>query len=206
MLFFSYLVLAIASIIAALLLYRQNASLTEKSKVAASIVSICCLFITVSAITPLMVNGPSDDSEMLRLMFTNLHLYLALPLISTIILFKGIGKDYSKAAWGRWSLVLLALFELCRRAEVGEYYSVSIAVIGSFCIAAGLTYKQKKLTVTPVIALLSFAGATLIFSPHIRIYNSFDHLRELSTYNILLALSLCIVNFCFSKRLETLPK
>lgn len=204
MLFFSYLVLAIASIIAALLLYRQSAPLTKKSKVAASIVSICCLFITVSAITPLMVNGPSDDSEMLRLMFSNLHLYLALPLISTIILFKGIGKDYSKAAWGRWSLVLLALFELCRRAEVGEYYSVSIAVIGSFCIAIGLIYKQEKLTVMPVIALLSFAGATLIFSPYMQINSSFDHLRDLSVYNFVLAMSLCLVNFCFGKRLNTL--
>jgi len=206
MLFFSYLVLALASIMAALLVYRQSAPLTEKSKVAASIVAICSLLITLSAITPLVVNGRSDDSEMLRLMFSNLQLYLALPLICTIILFRGIGKDYSKAAWGRWSLVLLALFELCRRAEVGDYYSVSIAVLGSFCIAAGLIYKQTKLTALPVIASISFAGSALMFSPHIQINSSLDHLRELSTYNIVLALSLCLVSFCFSKRLDTHSK
>jgi len=204
MLSFSYFMLALASIIAALLPYRQSAPLAEKSKRVASIVSACCLLIFLSAIVPLIVNGNSEDSQILRQIFDNLQLYLALPLISTIIMSYGIGKDYSKAAWGRWSLVLLAMFELCRRADIGDYYSISIAVLSSVCIAIGLIYKVSIVNKVPVIALLSFALATIMLSPNLSLNIATDSLREACLYNFSLSAALCLVCLCFGKRLSTI--
>jgi hypothetical protein len=46
---------------------------------------------------------------------------------------------WSRAGWGRWLLALFALFELCRRMQLGDAYTLLMgALIGLILIGASL--------------------------------------------------------------------
>ena len=204
MLIFSQIMLAAASIFAALLLYRQPQPLTVHSKTVASIIATCCMFILLSALLPLVITGNSEEKLVLLRIFSNLQYYLALPLMSSVILLTCLGKNYSKGAWGRWSLVLLASFELCRRALVGEQYSMAIAIAIILSVAIGLLYHRSTLSAIalPIAAIVSFTTSILLFSPELSIIDLSDQAR----YNFSLAVSLCLVCLCFGQKLKTLTK
>lgn len=202
MLLTSQIVLAVASLFAALLLYRQPKQLTDQSKKVAHIVTICTLLIFISSVVPIFVTETGTDSRTFLLMLVNLQLYLALPLMSSVIFFSCLNRHFSKAAWGRWSLVLLASFELCRRAQFGEYYSVAIAIGCSLLIAAGFIYQRSRFVPLwiQLLAISSYVIALVVFSTALSLFQFSND----SYYNMMLGCSVCLICYCFGKNLSTI--
>ena len=204
MLLISQIVLALASLFAALLLYRQPNKLTAQSKTLAHLVTICVLLIFISSFVPIFVTEDGEDSRTFLLILTNLQLYLALPLMSSLVFCHCLNKHFSKGTWGRGSLVLLASFELCRRAEVGDYYSAGIAISCSLLIAGGFMYQRSRL-VLPLVQLVTIASysmALIIFSTELSPFKVSND----NYYNILLGLAICLICYCFGKNLSTTPR
>jgi hypothetical protein len=206
MLFLSYIVLAIASLFAALLPYRQPKSLTEQSSVIASLLVLCCLFIFLSTVLPLFIGQTSNDNTLV-LMLENLHRYLALPLLTSVVLAISLDKHFKKGTWGRWSLVLLASFELCRRAEVGDMYSFSLALICGLLITFSVIYCKRDVIsdnlVIKLAAVICYLSALWLFSNDALIVTFENTLVSSIYYNLTLAVSLVLICFIAGKRLTT---
>lgn len=206
MLIFSAIVLAIASLFAALLPYRQPKSLTEQSSVIASLLVLCCLFIFLSTVLPLFIGQTSDDNTLV-LMLENLHRYLALPLLTSVILATSLDKHFKKGTWGRWSLVLLASFELCRRAEVGDIYSLSLTLISGSLITFSLIYCKRDVISSDILmklaAIVCYLSALWLFSNDALIATFENTPTSSISYNLTLAASLVLIFFITGKRLTT---
>lgn len=206
MLISSYIILAIASLFAALLPYRQSKSLTEQSSVVASLLALCSLFIFFSSVLPLFIGQSSADNTFV-LMLENLHRYLALPLLSSVILALSLGKHFKKGTWGRWSLVLLASFELCRRAEIGDIYSSSLAVVNGLIIAFSILYNKHNANSNSLFiklaAVLCYLSALWLFSNDAFIIMLESSITNATLYNLTLAPSLILISFIAGKRLTT---
>ncbi|MFT5706338.1 MAG: hypothetical protein ACI9ES_000617 [Oceanospirillaceae bacterium] len=216
---FSSLILAVASLLAALLLFRQPVKLSHSSKVLASVVSLCAVFICIASISPLLVNTNSNDGKTFALMIENLRQYLAVPLFGSAFLSLTINRNFSRASWGRWSLALLATFELCRRTQAGEYYGISLGVLTSLIIGFCIFYQADK-NIKPaqwllnVSAVSCFVLAMLIFnkealiSLNIMPATIIQPLTDISFswYNFFLAYSLLVLCSLFSEKLANIRK
>ncbi|MCJ8297349.1 MAG: hypothetical protein MJK13_00225 [Pseudomonadales bacterium] len=201
MLTLTSLVLVICSLFSALLLYRQPSRLSDQSKNIAGIISVCCTFIAAAALLPLFFDPNSEDSEVFLLMLENLLQYLALPLLCSAYLSISLAKSFSRGTWGRWSLVLLAIFELCRRAEVGDYYSATIAIGTSLLFAVSLFYRITDYSLssllTRFIATISYAASALLFAKNYSLLETPD----VSYFNLCLGLALILFSLVLSKKL-----
>ncbi|MEH6443439.1 MAG: hypothetical protein V7784_06045 [Oceanospirillaceae bacterium] len=211
---FSSLILAVASLLAALLLFRQPVKLSDSSKVLASVIGLCAVFICIASISPLIVSANSHDGKTFALMIENLRQYLALPLFGSAFLSLTINRTFSRASWGRWSLALLATFELCRRTQAGEYYGISLGILTSLIIGFCIFYQADKniklvkqlLNVSAVscfvLAMLIFNNEAL-FSLNIVPTSIIEPLTNisLSWYNFFLAYSLLVLCSLFSEKL-----
>lgn len=203
----SQIVLGVGSLFAALLLYRQSQPLTAQSKVIASLLAICCFFISASALLSLLIVDNSEATDTFTLMLRNLHFFLAIPLFSSILLASCVNKQFSKATWGRWSLVLIAIFELCRRAEIGQLYSdlviysSCLAVTYSLLSATFLGDKQKLSAdlLYKSIAIISYTSSLLLFSDKSIVGKTSDA----TLYNITLTLGLVFIYLLSAKKLTT---
>jgi hypothetical protein len=101
--------------------------------------SLALLFVAVAALGRLTLTGSGQDIETLQRMLDNLALYAALPLLATVMLGQVMQWHWSRAGWGRWLLALFALFELCRRMQLGDAYTLVMgALIGLILISASL--------------------------------------------------------------------
>ncbi len=198
----SSLVLVFASLFSALLAYRQPAKLTADSKTIASIITLCAIFISLSALIPIFFQTSGEQQDIFRLMLQNLQQYLAIPLLCSVFLSISFNKTFTKATWGRWSLVLLATFELCRRAEVGEAYSTSLVIISSALILFSLFFNKPNKTaadyLTAGVAATSYSAAMLLFSS-----SSMLDLSNLIAFNLCLSIALIALGLHFGKRLIT---
>ena len=201
MLTLTSLVLVICSLLSSLLLYRQPARLSDQSKNIAGIISLCSAFIAAAALLPLFFDATSADSTVFLLMLENLLQYLALPLLCSAYLSISLGKHFSRTTWGRWSLVLLAIFELCRRAEVGDYYSATIAIATSLLFTVSLFYQLTDFSLSSLlcrlVAALSYAAAALLFAAN---YSLLEHANA-SYFNLSLSLSLILLSHVLAKKL-----
>jgi len=199
------LILLICSLVSPLLLYRQSAKLSEQSKNIAGIICLCSAFIAGAALLPLFFDDTGTDSQVFLLMLENLLQYLALPMLCSAYLSISLGKSFSRATWGRWSLVLLAIFELCRRAEVGAYYSATIAIGTSLLFTLSLFYQLTDYSLTSLlsrfVAALSYAAAALLFADNYSVLQTADA----NYYNLSLSLSLILFSLILAKKL-TLTK
>ena len=199
----SNIVLAVASLFAAILLYRQSNKLTAQSKIDASLITLCCVFICSSAMFPLFVKVNGEQSSTFLLMLDNLHQFLALPLLCSIVLSIKLSKGFTKGTWGRWSLALIASFELCRRAQVGDYYADSITliclVILSFCVFYKLHQATPVTVLIHTLALASFGSASLVFNSNPLI----DDFSNAIAYNFSLSLALILLCWVINPWLDT---
>ena len=133
------LILLAAALASTLLMYRQPADMAEEQRLRLSTSRLALVFIAAAALGRLTLNAASQDTETLRRMLDNLALYAALPLLATAVLGQALNWHWSRAGWGRWLLGLFALFELCRRMELGELYTLCLgAAIGLALLLAAV--------------------------------------------------------------------
>lgn len=197
----SFVLLGMSSIIAALLMFRQPRKLTSSAKEVTSIVVISYLFITLAAFISPWLDPLDKQNRVLLQMLNNLHYFLAIPLLCSCFASIRFKKNWSKAAWGRWSLVLLALFELFRRAELGSSYGQMIAIAFPLTIAICLLYQlQSQKIVLYIATIICSVAALSIFSEY-----SPTSLKNAVYSNIFLSITLILCSLSFSQQL-TLEK
>lgn len=183
----SLLILLCCALLLAGRSYRLGETLQHT---AAMVISLAAAFIACAAAVNLLITDSNQDTDTLKRILNNLAFYAAIPLISSALLDIGWKCDWSKAAWGRWLLVLFALFELCRRSEIGVLYS---QVMAGLCVMTLLICMIRFAGVTSRLAILGsalFLGAgALIFSPVSLMSEHSSHLLYnlcLSAYLLLL--------------------
>jgi len=128
-----------AALFSAVLMFRQTQDIATEQSLLLKVSSLALLFVAVAALGRLTLTGSGQDIETLQRMLDNLALYAALPLLATVMLGQVMQWHWSRAGWGRWLLALFALFELCRRMQLGDAYTLLMgALIGLILIGASL--------------------------------------------------------------------
>ncbi len=153
-------------------LFRQPKTLTDNNKTVVLLLLLCVVFIITAAAGQLFINEQRPDSQTLQRLFSNIKDYLAIPLMASLLLATSLNKFWSRAGWGRWALVLIALFELGRRAEIGEQYAMILAGFSSAALLlAFIRYSQAG------IRLMGLTGA-LLTSLSVAVYGTLSLLPE----------------------------
>ncbi|WP_075173050.1 hypothetical protein [Neptunomonas phycophila] len=145
MLTISYMVLIAGCAICAALLFRQPEKLSDANKTRALLVTVGAGFIAIAGVTSLIVSPGNQDSETMLRLFNNLKNFIGLPLIASILLAFSLGKAFSRATWGRWVLVLFALFELLRRSGAGDTYAIALEVVTSIALCLSFVFGKQTL-------------------------------------------------------------
>lgn len=162
MLLISQAILLLCALLLAGRSYKIGETLNLTS---AMVVSLAAAFIAAATCSELLLQGSDQDTLTLQRMLNNLAFYAGIPLISSALIDYSWKFDWSRAAWGRWLLVLFALFELLRRAELGELYSQILAIS---CLLALLASALKLNSIREKIWVLTGSGFTglslLLFS------------------------------------------
>lgn len=153
-------------------LFRQPESLTDNNKTLVLLLLLSVIFILAAAAGQLLINQQNPDSQTLQRLLSNMKDYLAIPLIASLLLATSFNKFWSRAGWGRWVLVLIALFELGRRAEVGDQYAVILA--GFTAVALLLAFARYSQV---GIRLVGLTGA-LLASLSVAVYGALSLLPE----------------------------
>lgn len=129
----SQLLLTLCCLASAALLYRRKGPHHRDVKPTVKLLVMAFMFIAVAALGQLLLSSQSLDSQTLQRLLDNLAQFLAVPLFAIASLLIGRRQYWSAAAWGRVSLALVAMFELLRRAELGDAYTqalpIAIAVV-----------------------------------------------------------------------------
>ena len=200
MLTLSQLLLALACLLGVLLLYRQPHKLNEASKIYTRLIFVCCMFLFASTLVKLLVTG-TEQTLVLLTIVDNLQSYLAIPLLCSLFVCIRLKKHFSLAAWGRWSLVLIASFEICRRAEIAQSYNDALILSACLFIAGSVLYKSDtNLAINFAIKLLavgSFISAMLIFSTN----NLLTLYANSALFNITLGIAVGSLCYIFGKQL-----
>ncbi|MGH1463204.1 MAG: hypothetical protein ACRBB6_14335 [Neptuniibacter sp.] len=178
-------------LISALFLAGRSYRLAEKcNNTAFMVISLAAAFIACAATGELLLSGSGQDSETLKRMLNNLALFAALPLISSALLDRSFQFNWSKAAWGRWLLVLFALFELCRRSGIGtEYSQIMSALCAIVIIFSTIRLQIFSVRISGFFSGISMASSLLIFGPATLLPEQFNTLY----YSIALAISLGLI-------------
>lgn len=187
------LLLALCCLCSAVLPYRQPHKLPDNAKTLAKLFAISCLFICSASVVSLF----TQKNSVAQLMFDNLAYFLAVPLISSLLLSAYFQRFFKTATWGRFSLVLLATFEVCRRAEVGDAYALAIALIGSIALVTCLVLpKPENATKVSIkgAAAITWCSALVVFSPHSVWFEA-----NILLYNLLLGSSLLAIGHILAK-------
>jgi len=172
-------------VVSALFTAGRHYKTAEQDNSNAFVLSVCACFIAASAAAGL-VTTDSVDQQTLQRMLNNLAYFAAMPLLAAALLAQAWQQNWSRAGWGRGLLALFALFELCRRSEVGELYAQLLAAAAVICIAvATLRSSQHRLAGAAVAATL--AAATLLFGDN----SLFPAMTDPSLAN--LALAACLL-------------
>ena len=127
----------------------------------AFVVSVSACFIAAAAAAGLITTD-SVDQQTLQRMLDNLAYFAAMPLLASALVANAWQQSWSRAGWGRGLLALFALFELCRRSEVGELYAqlLAAAAVISIVVAA---LRQRQALLAGVGTALCLSAATLLF-------------------------------------------
>ncbi|WP_293269003.1 hypothetical protein [Neptunomonas sp.] len=153
-------------------LFRQPKTLTDNNRTLVLLLLLCVVLIMASAAGHLLISEQSQNSQTLQRLLSNMKDYLAIPLITSLLLATSFNKFWSRAGWGRWVLALIALFELARRAGVGEQYAMLLAGLSSAALLlAFFRYSQTK------IRGLGLMGA-LLASLSVAVYGTLSLLPE----------------------------
>ena len=154
--------LMLASLASILLLFRgTKESIDSSAEIKVARLSILSFILAV--IGEFTLTSNSMDSDTLARMLSNLALYAGAPLLVSSILAKALDRNFTMQTWGRYLLAIIALFELCRRMEVGENYGYALGIILVVTIViAALITKNKTmhlpLSISAITLGLAFAG------------------------------------------------
>lgn len=152
------ILLLLTALGSAIVMFRQTETTGPERRLLLQVSSLGLLFIAVAALGRLTLLSSSQDIATLQRMLDNLALYAALPLLASVILAQAWHWHWSRAGWGRWLLGLFALFELCRRMDMGEQYTL---VMGA---AVGLTLLLAASRLHGVYARLAAIGSGLLIA------------------------------------------
>ena len=157
----------IALLICALYLAGRSYRVGSEQYTSGFTISLSATFLAASAVASILLTGSSDqDQQTLLRMLNNLGYYAAVPLIASAMVADAIGQNWSKPAWGRWLLVLLALFELTRRAQYGlEYSQIMAVLVAASMLFAAIRFSNMLARLGSLVAAASIAAAALLFSP-----------------------------------------
>ena len=154
--------LMLASLASILLLFRgTKESIDSSAEIKVARLSILSFILAV--IGEFTLTSNSMDSDTLARMLSNLALYAGAPLLVSSILAKALDRSFTMQTWGRYLLAIIALFELCRRMEIGENYGYALGTILVIALfSAGLATKTKPmrlpLSLSAITLGLAFAG------------------------------------------------
>ncbi|QJD71577.1 hypothetical protein [Marinobacterium sp. LSUCC0821] len=154
--------LMLASLASILLLFRgTKESIDSSAEIKVARLSILSFILAV--IGEFTLTSNSMDSDTLARMLSNLALYAGAPLLVSSILAKALDRSFKMQTWGRYLLAIIALFELCRRMEIGENYGYALGMILVIALfSAGLATKTKPmrlpLSLSAITLGLAFAG------------------------------------------------
>jgi hypothetical protein len=169
---FANLAIILSCVFYAAQLFRQPKTLTDNNRTLVLLLLLCVVLIMASAAGHLLISEQSQNSQTLQRLLSNMKDYLAIPLIASLLLATSFNKFWSRAGWGRWVLVLIAMFELARRAEFGEQYAMVLAGFTSVALLlAFVRYRQAN------IRLLGLVGA-LLAGLSVAVYGTLSLLPE----------------------------
>lgn len=155
-----------ALLVCALLLAGRSYRVAEQQTLSSMmVISLAAAFIAAASLMTLARPAATGDILVFQRILDNLAYYAGIPLLASAVVDLAWNKQWSRAAWGRWLLVLFALFELCRRSQVGEEYSQGMAIITALalCIASLKLYGAIQ-RLSGVLSAATLASALLIFS------------------------------------------
>lgn len=127
------------------------------------VILLSALAVGVALLGQLTLDPEGSDSGTLARMLNNLAIYAGAPMLVTAV--AAIAKNYpiSRPAWGRWLLGLFALFELCRRMEYGEGYTLVLAICCLAGLLASLLWLNSRAFALPIFATV-VVMASAVFS------------------------------------------
>lgn len=133
---------------------------------ASMVISLSAAFIACAGVGNILLQAADQDTQTLKRMLDNLAFYAGIPLIASALVDISWKFAWSRAAWGRWLLALFALFELCRRSEVGTEYSQLMALLCVIAISiSALRFASHAAKISGLLAAMSLAITLLVFSP-----------------------------------------
>jgi F0F1-type ATP synthase assembly protein I len=180
--------------VAAILTFRHPERLNDRPKDMAVLLSFCFLATALSGLTQLLIPANNQDQQTLLRLMINLRDFIAIPLIASILLMYAFGKTFSRAAWGRWALVLFAMFELLRRNGSGEIYGETLHLISTACVLI-LAIKAFQKAIT-----LPLFGAALCWCVSLNLLGSYAMINlttqpwGLWLYSVLLGVSMVLIS------------
>ena len=151
--------LMLASLASILLLFRgTKESIDSSAEIKVARLSILSFILAV--IGEFTLTSNSLDSDTLARILSNLALYAGAPLLVSSILAKALDRSFTMQTWGRYLLSIIALFELCRRMEVGESYgyALGITLVVTLFVAA-LATKTKPMRLPLIISAITLGAA-----------------------------------------------
>lgn len=151
----AYTLLCLIGAGGAFVLYQQRLKLNMQAMVTAVALGLSGLYGGL-ALLAYSFNLPLKE---IAYMFGNIHLYISAPLIFFALLDRAVGWNFSRPIWGRILLGFCAFFELFRRADLIDEYSLGLA--GIYIVGfAGIAVWKKQ----PWLGLISGAwGLNVVF-------------------------------------------
>ena len=147
----------------ALLPYRQSSSLSENHKTLAFLLFLSSCFIAAGSLAEWGIESSTTDAETAKRLFSNLKHYIAIPLISSLILATSWHRFWSTAMWGRWVLALFALFELMRRTDLGGHYALALGgAVTVALLVAFIRYKNNDVRLPGMLSALLIGASTTV--------------------------------------------
>ena len=153
------ILLLLAAIASTLYLFRGTQdNLDSSSEIKVTRLSLLSMIIAL--IGSFTLTSDSMDSSTLLRMLNNLALYAGAPMMASALLARALQRSFTMQTWGRYLLVLIALFELCRRMDAGADYAMVLAIvlIGALGAAAFLSkIRSQRASFLSAALLLAIA-------------------------------------------------
>jgi hypothetical protein len=133
------ILLSLSGLVGAYFLYRARQSLSIQAMVTAVTLGLSGLYGSLA----LLAYGLNLPIKEVAYLFSNIHLYISAPLIFLALLDQCVGWNFSRPIWGRILLGLCAFFELFRRGDILNEYTLALNIIYTLGFA-GIAFWKKQ--------------------------------------------------------------
>ena len=133
------ILLSLCGLVGAFMLYRSREKLSIQAMVTAVAMGLSGLYGALA----LLAYGFNLPLKEVAYLFSNIHLYISAPLIFFALLDQHIGWNFSRPIWGRILLGLCAFFELFRRADLIDEYTIALTGIYIIGFATIAIFKKQ---------------------------------------------------------------